>query len=73
LTSLLIKIFIKDYKNTEDKKVRAKYITLGSIGGIVFNIILFIIKLLAGLISNSVSVIADAFNNLSDMASSAIT
>ena len=73
MTSLLIKLFIKDYKNTEDKKVRAKYITLGSVGGIVFNIILFIIKLLAGLISNSVSVIADAFNNLSDMASSVIT
>ena len=73
MTSLLIKLFIKDYKNTEDKQVRAKYITLGSIGGVVFNIILFIIKLLAGLISNSVSVIADAFNNLSDMASSVIT
>ena len=73
MTSLLIKLFIKDYKNTEDKKVRAKYITLGSVGGIVFNIILFIIKLLEGLISNSVSVIADAFNYLSDMASSVIT
>ena len=73
MTSLLIKLFIKDYKNTEDNSVRAKYITLGSIGGIVFNVILFIIKLLAGLISNSVSVIADAFNNLSDMASSVIT
>lgn len=73
MTSLLIKLFIKNYKNTEDKTVRAKYITLGSIGGIVFNIILFGIKLLAGLISNSVSVIADAFNNLSDMASSVIT
>ena len=73
MTSLLIKLFIKNHKNTEDKTVRAKYITLGSIGGIVFNIILFGIKLLAGLISNSVSVIADAFNNLSDMASSVIT
>ncbi len=73
MTSLLIKLFIKDYKNTEDKAVRSKYITLGSIGGIVLNIILFGIKLLAGLISNSVSVIADAFNNLSDMASSVIT
>lgn len=73
MTSLLIKLFIKNHKNTDDKTVRAKYITLGSIGGIVFNIILFGIKLLAGLISNSVSVIADAFNNLSDMASSVIT
>ena len=73
MTSLLIKLFIKDHKNTEEKTVRAKYITLGSIGGIIFNVILFTIKLLAGLIANSVSVIADAFNNLSDMASSVIT
>lgn len=73
MTSLLIKLFIKDYKNTNDKKVRAKYVTLGSVGGIVFNIVLFIIKLFAGIISKSMSIIADAFNNFSDMGSSVIT
>ena len=73
MTSLLIKLFIKDYKNTNDKKVRAKYVTLGSVGGIVFNIVLFTIKLFAGIISKSMSIIADAFNNFSDMGSSVIT
>lgn len=73
MTSLLIRLFIKDYSKTDDHKVRAKYITLGSIGGMIFNVILFLIKLFAGLISNSISIIADAFNNLSDMGSSAIT
>ncbi len=73
MTTLLLKIFVKDYKNTSDPKVRDKYISLGSISGIVANLILFIIKGVLGLASGSVSIIADAFNNLSDMGSVFVT
>ncbi len=73
MTNLLIKLFIKDSKNLNCPKVRSKYITLGSAVGIFCNIVLFIIKLLIGIISGSVSVTADAFNNLSDVGSSVVT
>ena len=73
LTNLLIKLFIKDSENLTCPKVRSEYITLGSAVGILCNIILFIIKLLIGIISGSVSVTADAFNNLSDVGSSVVT
>ena len=71
MTNLLIKLFIKD-KNVNDK-TRGKYVAMGGFTGIVCNLILFLIKLFAGITSASVSIIADAFNNLSDMGSSVIT
>lgn len=73
MTNLLLKIFVKDYKNTAEKSVREKYGTLGGSVGIVCNILLAAVKLVVGVLSNSVSIIADAMNNLSDMASSVIT
>ncbi|MDU1442589.1 MAG: cation diffusion facilitator family transporter [Clostridium cochlearium] len=73
ISKFLVKTFIKDFKNIEDKKVRNSYGFLGSIVGIISNTLLFIIKILVGIISNSISVTADAFNNLSDVASSVIT
>lgn len=73
MTNLLIKLFIKNYKDTESRKVRENYGTLGGITGIICNLILFIIKFLLGFISGAVSIIADAFNNLSDIGSSVIT
>jgi len=69
----VFKIFIKDKDNLKSPKVRSAYGTLGSITGIVINFILFIIKLIAGLVSGSVSITADAVNNLSDAGSSVIT
>lgn len=71
MTELLIKLFIKG--DLSDKKTRAKAGNLGSGVGIVCNLFLFLIKLIAGGISGSVSIIADAFNNLSDMGSSVVT
>lgn len=70
---LLTKIFIKDSENVSDVKVRGKYATLSSIYGIALNVLLFIGKYIAGAISGSVAIIADAFNNLSDAGSSVIT
>lgn len=73
MVSLLIKTFIKDHENISDPKVRGAYGTLCSIVGIVLNALLFAGKFFAGTISNSVSITADAFNNLSDAGSSVIT
>ncbi|MBO5106747.1 MAG: cation transporter [Clostridia bacterium] len=53
--------------------IRRKYINLGSITGILCNIVLFVIKLSIGLLAGSVSIMADAFNNLTDIGSSVVT
>ncbi len=73
MTEILIKLFVKNYDESENVKVRARYGLLGSIVGILSNILLFIIKLTIGILLNSISVMADAFNNLSDAISSVIT
>ena len=73
MTSLLIKLFVKNYKDTNDKTVREHYGTLGSLVGIFCNVLLCLIKITAGLIAKSMSIIADGLNNLSDMGSSVIT
>lgn len=73
MTSLFKKLFIKDYKNVEDPKVRARYGVSAGILGIITNILLFIGKLFAGILSGSVAIIADAVNNLSDSMTSVIT
>lgn len=73
MTNLLLRLFVKDYKNTNSPVVREKYGTLGSVVGIVVNIILSVFKYLVGVISNSVAITADAINNLSDAASCIVT
>lgn len=70
--NLLLKVFIKNPKDTKDPKVRSMYGLLCSYISIFLNFILFIIKLIIGLILKSVSITADSFNNLSDSASSII-
>lgn len=72
MTDFLVRIFVKDYKNMEDSLVRTRYGLMASVVGIFCNILLFTAKLLMGLLINSISVMADAFNNLSDAASSII-
>ena len=69
---LIKKLFIKNYKNTTDEKVRFKYGFVAGIFGLLSNLLLFIGKLLIGILGGSITVIADAINNLSDMGSSAI-
>ncbi len=73
MTKLLLKLFVKNYKNTEEKQVRERYGVLGGTVGIVCNLLLSLVKIVLGALSGSVSVIADAMNNLSDTASSVIT
>lgn len=71
MVTLLAKIFIKD---SEDKiKQREAYGMLCGVIGILFNVLLFIGKFLAGTLSNSIAITADAFNNLSDAGSSIVT
>ena len=72
-SNFLIKRFVKNYDNVSDVKVRGSYANLAGIVGIITNLMLFIIKFSVGLFSNSISILADAFNNLSDAASSVIT
>lgn len=73
MIKLLAKIFIKNSDNYSDPEVRTSYGVLTGVAGIVLNFLLFIGKLTAGLISSSVSVVADAFNNLSDAGSAVIS
>ncbi len=73
MVTLLAKLFIKDYRNTENPSVRGAYGILCSIVGIVLNLLLFAGKYLAGSLSGSLAIMADAFNNLSDAASSFVT
>lgn len=70
--NLLLKIFVKDYENIKNPKVRSMYGLLCSYISIFLNFILFLIKLFIGLVLKSISITADAFNNLSDSASSLI-
>lgn len=69
----LINKFVKNNSNTNDEAVRNSYGTFGGIIGIIINFILFAIKLSVGVITSSIAIMADAFNNLSDAASSLIT
>lgn len=72
-SKFLVNTFIKNNENVSDEKVRGKYIFLGGIVGILSNFLLFLIKLSVGLITSSIAIMADAFNNLSDAGSSIIT
>ena len=73
MISLLAKRFIKDYDNMKSSHVRHSYGMLCGIVGIVLNVLLFAGKFLAGTISHSIAITADAINNLSDAGSSFIT
>lgn len=73
MIKLLPKIFIKDYKNIHDPKVRNNYGKLAGIVGIITNVLLSIIKIIAGVLSLSMAIIADGLNNLSDALGSIIT
>lgn len=69
----LAKYFIKDYTSVKDAKVRQQYGVLSGAVGIFLNIILFVSKMVAGFITGSISIMADALNNLSDVGSSVVT
>ena len=73
MIDLLARIFIKDYRQLSDPAVRRAYGSLCCIVGICLNVLLFAGKYFAGLVSGSIAITADAFNNLSDAGSSLVT
>ena len=73
MITFLASLFIKDSKNYKEPSVRQAYGVLSGAVGIGLNILLFFGKWLAGMISGSIAITADAFNNLSDAGSSIIT
>lgn len=73
MTDLLCKLFIKDFENTGDVRVRARYGSLSGIVGIIVNILLFAGKFIIGSLTASIAITADAVNNLSDAGSSVIS
>lgn len=73
MTSLLIKLFIKDGNNVKNPAVREKYGILSGAVGIALNMLLSVAKLFIGTVAHSISITADAINNLADAASSMIT
>lgn len=73
MTKLLLQLFVKDYEDMESAAVHSAIGKLAGFTGIVCNLLLFFGKLLVGWLANSVSIIADAVNNLSDASSSVVT
>ena len=73
LTKWLTKHLIKNSDQVQDETVRERYIYVAGMVGVVANVLLFIIKFIVGMLAGSIAVMADAFNNFSDMASSVIT
>ena len=73
MTELLLRLFVKDHVNTASGKVRAAIGSLAGFVGIGCNVLLFAMKLIAGTLSGSVSITADALNNLSDASGSIVT
>lgn len=71
MTSLLLKLFVKE--KPEHPEYRSKCGNLAGMVGIFCNLLLFVLKLTVGILSSSISVMADALNNLSDMGSSVVT
>ena len=73
LIQLLAKRLIPNWQHTEDPAVRRGYGVLCGVVGICLNVLLFLGKILAGTVSGSIAITADAFNNLSDAGSSVVT
>ncbi|MCI8484350.1 MAG: cation transporter [Lachnospiraceae bacterium] len=73
MVTVLINLWIKEKEDVKNPEVRQKYGMLCGMVGIILNIFLFLGKFLAGTISHSISITADAFNNLSDAGSSCVT
>ena len=73
MISLLVKLFYGEMNMSDEKAVRRAYGTACSGAGIGFNVLLFAGKLIAGMLSGSVAIVSDAFNNLSDAGSSIIS
>ena len=73
MTNLLLSLFVKNAQNTTDPKTRSAVGSLSGIVGIVCNLLLFAGKLVVGTLASSVSITADAMNNLTDASSAIVT
>lgn len=73
MTDFLIRLFVGKNKDVQDVKVRGRYASIAGFTGILMNVLLFVGKLVLGIIAGSVAIIADAFNNISDAGSSVVT
>lgn len=73
MDNIIIKTFVKNYKNVNDPSVRASYGMVAGIFGIICNIILAVFKVIVGIITGSFSIISDGVNNISDICSSLVT
>ena len=73
MTQILLRLFVRNPENTQDSKIRSAIGSLSGIVGIGCNLLLFLLKLLVGTLAASVSITADAMNNLSDATSSIVT
>ena len=73
MTTLLCKLFVKNWQDTKSPAVRRAYGTMASAVGIVANLLLSLVKLAAGILSGAISITADAVNNLSDAGSQVIS
>ncbi len=73
MIKFIIKRFIKNYQAINDNEIRGRYIKLSGVLGIICNLVVFIVKLLIGLMLNSIAIISDAFNNMTDIGSSLFT
>ena len=73
MTKLLLRLFVRNYSNAKDPQVRSAVGSLSGMVGIGCNVLLFIGKIIIGTLSGSVSITADAMNNLSDASSSIVT
>ena len=71
--NLFIKLFVRDYENTSDPKVRERYGKFAGVVGIISNVVLCTMKILIGIFSSSIAIIADGINNLADASSSLMT
>lgn len=69
----LLSLFVRDYKNTSDARVRSKCASAASVIGILSNLVLSAMKVIIGMVAGSIAIIADAVNNIADAASSVIT
>ena len=73
MTNFLLRLFVRDHQNTKDPTVRAKIGSLSGFVGIACNLLLFAGKIAVGTLTGSMSITADAMNNLTDASSSIVT
>ena len=73
MTEILCRLFIHDRERTDDARVRSAYGTLSGVVGIIANLLLCIFKMIFGILTASLAITADAWNNLTDAGSSVIS